>query len=92
MKHLAALIFLTLTACGREVAPPPVAVPVVVDKAVAVSCVPSNYQREAPEYPDTNEALRAAPDAAVRYQLLWAGRSLRIARERENEAVISGCK
>ncbi|MDZ4374751.1 MAG: hypothetical protein U1C74_25505 [Phenylobacterium sp.] len=45
-----------------------------------------------PNYPDTEAALRDAPDIAERVKLIMAGRLLRQAREMELEAAISGCK
>lgn len=64
----------------------------VVERAVPVSspCVPATLGPR-PDYPDSDEALRAAPDAATRYQLLSAGRPLRVARESELETVVAGC-
>lgn len=57
---------------------------------VGSPCVPSNLGTE-PTYPDTDEALRVAADAAERYQLTAAGRKLRIARLNELEPVVAGC-
>lgn len=89
-------IFLAMltTACGgREVVRPPE--PIVITKEVKVpvgiGCVPGNYSATRPDYVDSDARLRAASDAAERYQRLWAGRAQRAAREKENEAVISGC-
>ena len=45
-----------------------------------------------PRYPDTDAALRAAPGAADRYQLLAAGRLLRQQRLEDLERVILGCR
>lgn len=45
----------------------------------------------APAYPDTAEALAAAPDVFEGVKLLKAGRLLRQARERELEAALAGC-
>lgn len=69
---------------------PPVLMPVEVVKPVAIGCVPANMAA-APEYPDTDNALRRAPDAAGRYQLLYAGRKVRTARLNELEPVVAGC-
>ena len=65
---------------------------VTVEVAVPVSqpCVPVTLG-PAPDYPDTDEALRAAPDAATRYLLIAAGRLLRIARLGEVEPVVAAC-
>lgn len=86
-----ALIFLIpLAACAGQTPEPRI---VVQDTLVpvAVSCIPKSYDPKRPDYPDSDKALAEAEDAAVRYQLLWAGRGARAARENENEAVISGC-
>lgn len=89
MKYL---IFLVLLAgCGTTKDIEPRVVIQEVKVPVGVDCVPKNYVKDRPEYADSDSALRAAPDAAARYQLLWAGRGLRIAREVENEIVIAGC-
>jgi hypothetical protein len=89
------LIFLalcaSLAACSTTKQLEPRVVTQEVLVPVATPCVPDKYDRTRPDYPDSNAALRAAPDAAARYQLLWAGRGLRAAREAENEAVIAGC-
>jgi hypothetical protein len=45
-----------------------------------------------PRYPDTDAALRRAPGAADRYQLLAAGRILRNQRLEQLEAVVAGCR
>jgi hypothetical protein len=55
------------------------------------SCVPRSLGPP-PRYPDTNAALRAAPGAADRYQLMAAGRLLREERLEELERVIAGCR
>jgi hypothetical protein len=65
---------------------------VTVEVAVPVAqpCVPATLG-PAPDYPDTDEALRSAPDAATRYLLIAAGRLLRIARLGEVEPVVAAC-
>ena len=55
------------------------------------NCVPSTLPGP-PRYPDTDAALRAAPGAADRYQLLAAGRLLRQQRLDDLERVILGCR
>lgn len=55
------------------------------------SCVPRNLPPP-PRYPDTDAALRAAPGAADRYQLMAAGRLLRQQRLEDLERVVSGCR
>jgi hypothetical protein len=56
-----------------------------------VACVPRALPR-APRYPDTDAALREAGGAADRYQLMAAGRLLRIQRLNELERVVEGCR
>jgi hypothetical protein len=45
-----------------------------------------------PKYPDTDQALREAGGAADRYQLMAAGRLLRIQRLAELERILEGCR
>jgi hypothetical protein len=72
-------------------APEPREIPVVVDKPVAVSCVPPNVG-DAPAYSDNAKALRAAQDGAERYRLTILGRAERDARLSVVEPVIDGCR
>jgi hypothetical protein len=82
-------------------APPPVVAtspePAVAPPAPKVvrlpprSCVPRNLGPP-PRYPDTDLALRTAPGAADRYQLLAAGRLLRQRRLEDLERVITACR
>lgn len=55
------------------------------------SCVPRNLP-QAPRYPDTDAALRNAPGAADRYQLMAAGRILRQQRLEDLERVVQNCR
>jgi hypothetical protein len=93
MKRVILLALLAL--CGCATTPPPVPEPIIttveVKVPVTVPCVPDGYNKKAPAYVDSDPALKAAADAAERYQLLWGGRAQRIARERENEAALAGC-
>ena len=75
------------------VAAAPPAEPVIVKVPVPVktACVPRNLPR-APKYPDSDAALREAGGAADRYQLMAAGRLLRIQRLNELEKVVEGCR
>jgi len=84
------LLPMALGACSTPV-PRTVLTPIETYIPVSRSCLPSNVQ-PAPTYPDTDAALRAAPDGAVRYQLEHAGRKLRIARLNELEPIVAGCK
>jgi hypothetical protein len=58
---------------------------------LAKSCVPRNLPPP-PRYPDTDAALRSAPGAADRYQLLAAGRLIRQKRLEDLERVVAGCR
>lgn len=104
----AAVAALLLTGCQtlkreppKPVAPPPPAsAPVIVvtkppppppPAPPPKSCVPRSLGPP-PRYPDTDAALRAAPGAADRYQLLAAGRILRQDRLADLERVIAGCR
>ncbi len=81
-----------LTACAHTTpSPEPVVRTVTVNVPVAVTCVPAQLAA-APDYPDTAAKLKAAQDAAERYQLVVAGRELRIARLGELEPVVAGCR
>lgn len=91
MKPVAILLpVLLLTGCATAPIEPVVRT-VTVQVPVAIPCVPSNVQKE-PAYSDTNDALKTAPDAAERYQLLIIGRQQRMARLSEIEPVIRECK
>jgi len=70
----------------RIIPPPPAAPP-----AAKTSCVPRAFPHP-PKYPDTDGALREAGGAADRYQLMAAGRLLRIQRLTELERVLEGCR
>ena len=89
--RLVALLSATvlLAACGAK--PEPVVRTVTVTVPVAVECVPATLGGT-PSYPDTDEALHAAPDAAERYRLVFLGRLLRDARLGEVEPVIQSCR
>jgi hypothetical protein len=55
------------------------------------SCVPKSLA-PAPKYPDSDAALRAAGGAADRYQLIAAGRLVRIDRLSVLEKIVAGCR
>lgn len=69
--------------------PPPVIRP--APPPAPRSCVPRGVG-PAPRYPDTDAALRDAPGAADRYQLMAAGRLMRQRRLAELERVLAGCR
>ena len=78
-----------LTGCASTPAPPAAIVTQPVDTPVPVRCAPDLGPE--PAYPDTDAALRAAPDLFRRVQLLVAGRLLRIARDAEKSAALAQC-
>ena len=80
---------LTLTACATT-PPTPQIVTKTVQVAVPVACRPAIGA--APAYPDTDPALKAAPDVYQRVRLLVAGRLERVAREAELTAALSACE
>ena len=55
-----------------------------------VACTPAIGA--APAYPDTDAALKAAPDVFQRVRLLVAGRLERIAREAQLTAALGACE
>ncbi len=91
MRLLLIMAALSLTACAGKTPPKTVIVTQEVKVPVAVTCVPADV-RPAPTYPDTDEAIRAAPGPAERYLLIAAGRLLRIQRSAEVEPVVEGCR
>jgi len=79
-------------AAPEAAAPLPEKPRVVIRKVpTPVSCVPKNFPR-APRYPDTDAALKNAAGAADRYQLMAAGRLLRMQRLAALEKVLEGCR
>jgi hypothetical protein len=89
MRVLFILPLLALAACATA-KPEPVVRVVEVKVPIAVSCVPDTLRAE-PAYPDTDAALKGAPGAADRYQIIAAGRLLRIQRAAEVEPIIKAC-
>jgi hypothetical protein len=91
MTKWIAFLALFLASCAHAPTPEPIIKTVeVVVPGPTQPCVPKSLG-ERPQYADTDEALKQAVDAAVRYSLLWAGRAERIAREHDLETVIDGC-
>lgn len=94
-NNLLLLALIPLAACATTKAGP-VPEPQIVTVEVPVqgppaACVPNNVRATPPEYPDTDEKLREAADAAVRMQLMYAGRLLRMGRLAELEPVVAAC-
>lgn len=85
----AAAILSLLAACASAPAPQPAVQVREVETPVAVACAPP--LAAAPAYPDTDTALKAAPDLFARVRLLVSGRLLRMARERELDAALAAC-
>lgn len=83
-------VLVTGCATRPKPTPSPILTPIEVVVPVATGCVPPNIT-PAPVYPDTDDALKSAIDAAERYLLLYAGRKLRDARLGELEPIVSGC-
>jgi len=75
-----------------ETAPPaPATIVKVIPPPPKVSCVPKALPH-APKYPDTDAALKDAGGAADRYQLMAAGRLLRMRRLAELEKAVDACR
>jgi hypothetical protein len=68
-----------------------IASPTASSAPAKAHCVPRNFPK-APRYPDTDAALRDAGGAADRYQLLAAGRILRIGRLADLEKLVDDCR
>lgn len=82
-------LIILVSACSHK--PEPIVRTVTVKVPVAIECVPATLD-PTPSYPDTDEALRSAYDAAERYALVAAGRLLRDARLAELEGVVLACR
>lgn len=97
MKRIAILAAcLALAACGTTRIERPEPIIRTVEVKVPVddpACAREAVARlgEAPAYPDTPEALRAAPNLFERVKLLLAGRELRIAREAALKDALEAC-
>jgi hypothetical protein len=76
------------TPAVAEIPRTPEAAPPTPSKA---HCVPKGFPK-APRYPDTDAALRDAGGAADRYQLLAAGRILRMHRLADLEKLVDDCR
>ena len=91
MKAL--LLLLPLAACAHSVTerPDPIVQTVEVKVPVAVPCKALAELGPEPTYPDTDAALKAAPDLFERVKLLAAGRVLRAARLARYTAAAASC-
>jgi len=90
IRTLSLVILLAGCATKPLPTPEPVIRTVTVNVPVAAPCVPATLH-PAPDYPDTDSALKSAADAAERYLLTIAGRELRVARLAELEPIVAGC-
>lgn len=92
MRWMVAIAALALAGCAHTPEPEirTVEVKVPVDDP---ACAREAVARlgEAPAYPDTPEAIRAAPNLFERVKLLLAGRELRIAREAALKDALEAC-
>jgi hypothetical protein len=88
-RAIICLGLLALAACTTT-PPAPQIVTKTVQVAVPVACKPAVGPE--PAYPDTDAALKAAPDVYQRVKLLVAGRLERIAREAELTAALGACE
>jgi hypothetical protein len=82
---------LDIPAPAAPAAPPPLRLPPPPPVVVKGACVPKAFPH-APKYPDTDAALLEAGGAADRYQLMAAGRLLRMRRLAELEKAIDACR
>lgn len=82
LQTLALAAALMLAGCAHDARTAPA--------ATVFACAPELAPE--PAWPDTDAALRAAPDLFERVRLLAAGRLLRIARGREVEAALAACR
>lgn len=85
---LGLIVALILGGCASTPAPPRIETR-TVEIPTPVRCRPD--LGPAPDYPDTDAALQAAPDLFARVRLLLAGRLLRIARAQQTEAALEAC-
>ena len=86
----AAPVAMALMGCATR-APAPVAQVITRDVMVAVP-TPCNATVARPQFPDTRQALRAAPDIDRAVRLLGAGRTLRDAYITALEAALAACR
>jgi hypothetical protein len=90
MRLLPIALALALAGCATTGAGVAKVVTREVPVPVPVKCRPN--LGPAPAYPDTDQALRAAPDLFGRVQLLAVGRLQRIAHEAELLAALGACE
>lgn len=91
MKALLPALLLLSGCMGSQTPLEPQVRTVEVQVPVPVPCSTLQALSTEPTYPDTDEALRAAPNIFVRTQLLVQGRLLRIARLAQYTAAKASC-
>ena len=97
MRFLAVVFVVVLAvafmaACApMQIPPDPIVITKEVDRIVQVKC--ADKRPPAPDYPDTDERLQQIMEGDIfgLAQAYRAGKTLRVQRERENEAQISAC-
>jgi len=86
------ILILLLGACGGRLPDPePIIKTVEVKVPVTVPCPALESLGQPPAYPDTRQAIEAAPNLLERVKLVMAGRELRAARERALNAALEAC-
>jgi hypothetical protein len=93
MRTETALMFICILCvygCAAPVQPP--LPPITIKVPVAVACIKDHSALAAPNFPDTDAALKAAPNVFERVKLIVSGRLLRMAYEVKLEAALSGCE
>jgi hypothetical protein len=89
MRGVLSILALTLLAACATRPAEPILKTVEVKVPVPVTC--PDRRAPQPAYPDTAEALAAAPDLFERVKLLLAGRGLREERLKEDEGQVRAC-
>ena len=90
MRVLAILAALSLGACGSVPKPEPVIQTQVVKVEVPVSCVPNDYTAAAVQ--DTEAALLAAGDPALRMGMVYGNWAIDRAFLDRDEKIIDACR
>jgi len=80
-----------VTGCAGPTPEPRIVVQTVTLPGELRSCIPADFPRAKPVYPDTKDVLAALAGPPDRYQYVIAGRALRDARVDQLETVLGGC-
>lgn len=88
-----AVLLLALSACASMPPAPPEPIIITRDVPTIVQVKCHDRRAPVPDYPDTDERLAMIEEGNIfgLAQAYRAGRTLRIDRERQNEAQISAC-